>query len=552
MRLVVLEHQTMTDNIIPGLGSLDPNLDPHVWQVFEYTGGALPIGFDVSTPTPIMPKDEYGISKLYKDGPFNMKANYVIGNQDGVSNRWNVATDEQASIFPSPLTNVNYEISLYFRINASSWDSIEHKMWGPHHGSAGIPYGPEGSGSPCCWYDVGLEDNGDIDVEVEYPHPDNIPKTFPGPGPINIGSTTNRWIGLKWVIYKIPATPNHRKIELWYDSGGLDGSNQPINNWIKRMDKIDTGDWLPLAYSPPNQQELELRIRNVNPSAIQIHRLYARDIIPGELSTVITPGPPIHSFLVKDNSNRAVTTAAFVSLTDAINYRTYWTGVWEEGPPGPPPPPGPPSPPPPPPPTGPVVLEWHITGGIFGQANANPFMSLGGQMAAKVLDDKLDNLFDPVGTIEQTKGSTEYRWIVLYNAGGELFRNPHFYFLPKNPNIDIEICRLEVSTPVRILPTEEDRPTEEEIGPEVDVPMPFEKTTEAYESTLSVGPDIPAGGKLYICVRRIIPEDSPSENRAFRLVCESRIPSSESSGAFITTEEGGPEGGITRQYAPGR
>jgi hypothetical protein len=174
----------------------------------------------------------------------------------------------------------------------------------------------------------------------------------------------------------------------------------------------------------------------------------------------------------------------------------------------------------------PLAIEFRITGGINGQTNTNPFQSLGGQMAARVIDDKLDNLFDPTSGLEARNGTTEYRWIVCWNTGTDPIKNPHFYFLPKDPNVDIEISRLAVSAPVGILPTEEDRPPEEEIGPEIDVPMPFEKSTEDYETTLSIGPDIPGGGRLYICVRKVIPEDSPSENRAFRLVCESRVPSS--------------------------
>lgn len=186
----------------------------------------------------------------------------------------------------------------------------------------------------------------------------------------------------------------------------------------------------------------------------------------------------------------------------------------------------------------PTALEFHLTGGINGQTNTNPFLSLGGQMAAKVLDDKLDNLFDPISSFEQSIGRTEYRWIVLLNNGTEPLKSPHFYFLPKDENVDIEISRLDVSVPVDILPTEEDRPAELEIGPEFDAPMPFTKSTEDYETTLSIGPDIPAGGRLYICVRRVVAEDSPSENRAFRLIVESRIPvtATTATTSFLTLE----------------
>ena len=183
----------------------------------------------------------------------------------------------------------------------------------------------------------------------------------------------------------------------------------------------------------------------------------------------------------------------------------------------------------------PLAVEFHITGGVNGNVNTNPFFSLGGQMAAKILDDRFENLFDPVSSLEARDGRTEYRWIVCLNTGSDSIKSPHFYFLPKDENVDIEFSRLSVSAAVEVLPTEEDRPIVEEIGPEQDVPMPFTKSTEDYETTLSIAPDIPAGGKLYICVRRVIQEDSISENRAFRLVCESRIPGQASTSASQIT-----------------
>lgn len=182
-------------------------------------------------------------------------------------------------------------------------------------------------------------------------------------------------------------------------------------------------------------------------------------------------------------------------------------------------------------------LEFHITGGIFGAVNTNPFMSLGGQMAALIQNDKLDNLWDPASRAEQVNGRTEYRWIVLWNKGNDILKSPHFYFLPKDDNIEIEISRLAVGAPVGIIPTEEDRPAVEEIGPEEDVPMPFTKTTEAFETTQSIANDVLPGGKLYICVRRVIPKDAPSENRAYVLVVESRIPVASSGSTVAPSTE---------------
>lgn len=182
-----------------------------------------------------------------------------------------------------------------------------------------------------------------------------------------------------------------------------------------------------------------------------------------------------------------------------------------------------------------AAYEFHLTGGVNGQTNTNPFMSLGGQMAVKIISDKLDNLFDPLSTSQQSTGSTEYRWIVFLNTSSETVKNPHFYFSPIDPFIDIEFSRLALSAPVTILAREDDRPLEIEIGPEVDVPMPFTKSTESYETTLSLSPDILPGGKLYICIRREIPKDITSENRAAVLVMESRVPLSTSASSDISS-----------------
>ena len=184
-------------------------------------------------------------------------------------------------------------------------------------------------------------------------------------------------------------------------------------------------------------------------------------------------------------------------------------------------------------------LYFHLTGGVNGSQNNNPYMSLGGVMARAILSDKLDNLFDPISSTQQNEGSIEYRWIILLNNGTEPLKSPHFYFSPKDPYIDIELSRLAVGAAVTILAHEDDRPLEEEIGPEIDVPMPFEKTTESYETTKCIGPNILPGGKLYICVRRNIPEGAQSENKAAVLVVESRVPVVTSSAS-----EGGPEGDI--------
>jgi hypothetical protein len=164
-------------------------------------------------------------------------------------------------------------------------------------------------------------------------------------------------------------------------------------------------------------------------------------------------------------------------------------------------------------------LEWHLTGGT---SNTNPFLSLGGEMSTtKIPTTEIHQIWDPVTGLEQTEGDVEYRWIVLFNKGNDKFRNPHFYFVPKDPNVGIELSRLPLNVAPTELDLEEIRPSEEEIGPEVDVPMPFTKATEDYKTTQVIGPDIPPNTKLYICLQRTIPDESESvPSIAYTLVAE--------------------------------
>jgi hypothetical protein len=219
--------------------------------------------------------DQFGIRKIYPDGQFNMNAQFIKGRQDSSSNRWNVASDEPPGAIPSPKTNIHYEVTGYIKVS-QQFDGFNLKFWGPHHGSSGIPF--EGSSTPCCWYDTGIDSNGDVITQIEFPHPVNIDKPLP-PGSIsNIGDIVGKWIGVKWIVFKDSTGLRH--VEMWYDKAGLDAADKPGNQWQRLFEKLDSGDWMKSTYSPPDQQEIELRIRNVSPESIQVRYLYVRDITP--------------------------------------------------------------------------------------------------------------------------------------------------------------------------------------------------------------------------------------------------------------------------------
>ena len=164
-------------------------------------------------------------------------------------------------------------------------------------------------------------------------------------------------------------------------------------------------------------------------------------------------------------------------------------------------------------------LEWHLTGGT---SNTNPFLSLGGEMSTtQIPKTEIHQLWDAITSTQATEGIVEYRWIVLMNKGKDTFRNPRFYFVPKDPRVDIELSRLPLGVAPQELDLEDIRPSEEEIGPEVDFPMPFTKSTEDYRTTKSLGPNIPPNGRLFICMQRIIErEEEVTPSVAYTLVAE--------------------------------
>jgi hypothetical protein len=228
--------------------------------------------------------DSFGIRKIYPDGTFGMKAELVKDRQDGSSNRWNVASDEPPGAIPDPKTNIHYEVTTYLKVT-QPFDGFNLKIWGPHHGSSGIPFdnvkNQAGDLSPCCWYDIGIDSNGDIKPQIEYPVPDNKDVPLP-PGSINnTSSIMNKWIGVKWIIFKDASGQRH--VEFWHDKA-VDAAGKPGNDWQRLFHKVDTGDWLNKNYSPPDQQEIELRVRNVDPAAIEVKYAYARDIKPPAVS----------------------------------------------------------------------------------------------------------------------------------------------------------------------------------------------------------------------------------------------------------------------------
>jgi len=156
------------------------------------------------------------------------------------------------------------------------------KHWGPNHSS---PCGHSEGGSCCCWYDIGLRANGDLQLQIERPHPHNKDFTHSGTKLTNLGQGMNEnTIGFKWVVF--PVKPNGSA-----DNGGIHlmgwGSKdalqngKPRNNWVLMYDFIDNGEILG-NYDAPDEQEIEMRNSDTKSADVYAGGLQVRLLEDGD------------------------------------------------------------------------------------------------------------------------------------------------------------------------------------------------------------------------------------------------------------------------------
>lgn len=167
------------------------------------------------------------------------------------------------------------------------------KHWGANH-TAPCPH-KEG-GSCCCWYDTGIRSNGDVQLQIERPHPHN--SDFKEPLIIsNIGTTMNgHTIGLKWVVYPIKVGGNADdgsgiKLKMWVDTNPLNASGKPNNNWTLVYDITDKGQILG-DYVAPSEQEIESRNSDTKSTSTYAGGLHVRLIRAGDTDPDKPVPPP--------------------------------------------------------------------------------------------------------------------------------------------------------------------------------------------------------------------------------------------------------------------
>jgi hypothetical protein len=166
------------------------------------------------------------------------------------------------------------------------------KHWGGNHtppcgGSSGSGYS-EG-GSCCCWYDTGIRDNGDVQLQIERPHPNNdnfSASTFMN----NIGKKMDgNTIGLKWLVYPITvggSADNNKglgggiRLKMWVDTDPF-VNGKPVNNWRPVYSILDTGQILG-NYNLGNEMEVEMRNSDTKTTHDYAGGLHVRKRLSGD------------------------------------------------------------------------------------------------------------------------------------------------------------------------------------------------------------------------------------------------------------------------------
>ena len=182
--------------------------------------------------------------------------------QQGVIPKSREQTDDRRwSGNVSNVSQKGYEVTAILTAQGVASDGhFALKHWGPNHSG---DCGYEEDGECCCWYDVGVRANGDVQTQIERPHPHNEDWPCPTCLVTNIGvSLNNNTVGLKWIIYPLidggSADNGGIKMKFYYDEDPLGADGRPRNNWKLVYDITDTGQILG-DYEAPSEHDIEVR-----------------------------------------------------------------------------------------------------------------------------------------------------------------------------------------------------------------------------------------------------------------------------------------------------
>jgi predicted phosphodiesterase len=226
--------------------------------------GTLPYLSDVSNPPPPGGGGGGGSGTGGVLDSRGIRWYYATGQQGLISQSRDEATDDRWSGNVSAIGQYGYETTMIMQnfqgTNSSSHFAMKHG--GPNH--SGDCDHTEG-GSCCCWYDTGIRVNGDVQLQIERPHPNNDDFSLPSSQQFiqNIGKgMEGNSIGLKWVWH--PVTPGGSadnggiRLMMWVDTDPVGTDGKPKNNWRLVYDFVDTGQVLG-DYPPPDEHDFEIR-----------------------------------------------------------------------------------------------------------------------------------------------------------------------------------------------------------------------------------------------------------------------------------------------------
>lgn len=338
-----------------------------------------------------------------------------------------------------------FEVTLIGTFDAvSSGGHCALKHWGPNHSG---DCGYEESGECCCWYDTGMRHDGEVQLQVERPHPSNssgyrfggqVGAADPVNGPLymeNIGQAMDgNTIGLKWIFY--PIIPNgsaHNggiRIKMYRNLSALTGG-VPNNNWVivydfvdnSTLDILDTTEWWSghegSPYEAPEEQEIEVRVSGGSSVDAEMYGggVHVRRLTPADVQGAGQGCPAgTHYNTATGTCVPDDTSCPAGEHWDYTQMKCVLDSV-----------------PPPPPPAGEAKqtdLKLFLSGGY---TNTDPKKSLGGHPSTtEFLGTKAHQILDLVTTEQMQSTMTDYHLLYLKNTNNKYTFNNIKIFIYQN------------------------------------------------------------------------------------------------------------------------
>ena len=195
----------------------------------EAKGKCVDNTIPIPEPHPQAEKDQYGITKIYKDKPQGVLVQASSFTEDNFWRNYKSGGGEQSyeNEYKANDSPDNIEVTGYVKINdfKKEADTISIKTKGPDH--------QDGDGKS--WYinQVMTDGSDEKTFQIESPHPDNH-DNHAKPFFVIGESIVGKWIGIKSISYLIDNNTD-ASIETWIDFPVADIANPP-NKWRKYID----------------------------------------------------------------------------------------------------------------------------------------------------------------------------------------------------------------------------------------------------------------------------------------------------------------------------